>query len=41
VAFPDACKKLTVVASHLDDDAGVLGAAMIAMERAGQSPKIA
>jgi glucokinase len=40
VAFPDACKKVSVVASHLDDDAGVLGAAIIAMERAGQSPKI-
>jgi len=33
VAFPDACKKVNVVASDLEDTAGVLGAAMIAMER--------
>lgn len=34
-AFPDACKKVDVVASKLEDNAGVFGAAMIAMERAG------
>jgi glucokinase len=36
VAFPDACKKVAVVESTLEDAAGVLGAAMIAMDRAGQ-----
>jgi glucokinase len=35
VAFPDLCKKVDVVASKLEDNAGVFGAAMIAMERAG------
>ncbi|MDX2130791.1 MAG: ROK family protein [Planctomycetota bacterium] len=35
VAFPDACKKVEVVPSMLEDTAGVYGAAMIAMERAG------
>jgi glucokinase len=39
VAFPDACKKVDVVASKLEDTAGVLGAALIAMERAGQVKK--
>jgi len=32
-AFPDACRKVDVVASKLEDHAGVLGAAMIAAER--------
>lgn len=35
IAFPDRCKKVDVVASKLEDNAGVYGAAMIAMERAG------
>ncbi|CAG1010847.1 glucokinase [Phycisphaerales bacterium] len=35
VAFPDACKKVDVVESSLEDNAGVFGAAMIAMERGG------
>lgn len=35
VAFPDACKKVDVVASTLEDAAGVYGAALIAMERTG------
>lgn len=39
VAFPDACKKVNVVESILEDTAGVFGAAMIAMDRAGQSYK--
>jgi glucokinase len=34
VAFPDRCKKVDLVASKLEDNAGVYGAAMIAMERA-------
>jgi glucokinase len=34
-AFPDICKKVDVVASKLEDQAGVFGAAMIAVERAG------
>lgn len=34
-AFPDVCKKVDVVASKLEDQAGVYGAAMIAAERAG------
>lgn len=34
--FPDACRKVVVVASTLEDTAGVFGAAMIAMERAGK-----
>lgn len=34
-AFPDVCKKVDVVASKLEDNAGVYGAAMIAMDRAG------
>lgn len=33
-AFPDVCKKVEVVASKLEDEAGVYGAAMIAAERA-------
>ena len=32
-AFPDRCKQVKVVASQLEDRAGLLGAAMIAMER--------
>lgn len=32
-AFPDRCKQVKVVASTLEDKAGLLGAAMIAMER--------
>lgn len=40
VAFPDACKKVDVVESTLEDTAGVFGAAMIAMERAGQGYKV-
>lgn len=32
-AFPDKCKKAKVVASELEDDAGVVGAAMIAADR--------
>jgi len=35
VAFPDACKKVDVVESSLEDNAGVFGAALIAMERSG------
>lgn len=33
VAFPDVCKRVEVVASELKDNAGLLGAAMIAMDR--------
>ncbi len=32
-AFPDVCRKVDIVASKLEDNAGVLGAAMIAAER--------
>lgn len=32
-AFPDVCKKVEIVASKLRDDAGVIGAGLIAMER--------
>ncbi|MBK7406493.1 MAG: ROK family protein [Phycisphaerales bacterium] len=35
VAFPDVCKKVEVVASELLDNAGLLGAAMIAVDRLG------
>jgi len=31
--FPDLCKKVEIVASQLADNAGVFGAAMIAMDR--------
>ncbi len=33
-AFPDSCKSVDVVASELEDDAGVFGAAMLAVDRA-------
>ena len=33
IAFPDRCKQVKVVASQLEDTAGIYGAAMIAMER--------
>lgn len=33
IAFPDRCKQVKVVASQLEDAAGIYGAAMIAMER--------
>lgn len=33
VAFPAVCKEVEVVASELDDDAGVIGAALLARER--------
>jgi glucokinase len=36
LAFPDVCKKVEVVASKLEDHAGVLGAALLAMERFGK-----
>ncbi|QOI99428.1 MAG: ROK family protein [Phycisphaeraceae bacterium] len=32
-AFPDRCKNVKIVASQLEDNAGVYGAAMIALER--------
>jgi glucokinase len=32
-AFPDACKQCKIVASELEDRAGILGAAMLAMEK--------
>lgn len=32
-AFPDRCKQVEVVASELEDDAGVIGAAMLAREQ--------
>jgi glucokinase len=32
-AFPDRCKRVQVVASELEDDAGLMGAAMIARDR--------
>lgn len=35
VAFPAVCKKVEVVASRLNDDAGVIGAAILARERVG------
>ncbi len=34
--FPDACRAVEVVASRLEDNAGVVGAAMIAKERAAR-----
>ncbi|MEM1330437.1 MAG: ROK family protein [Planctomycetota bacterium] len=34
VAFPDRLKGLSVVATQLEDDAGLLGAALLAMDRA-------
>jgi len=34
--FPELCRKVEVVASQLADNAGVFGAAMIAMERSGE-----
>lgn len=37
VAFPAACKKVDVVESVLEDTAGVYGAAMLAMDRLGQT----
>lgn len=40
VAFPDVCKSVEVVASALEDNAGLLGAAMIASDRL-QSPAAA
>jgi len=36
LAFPESCRKVNVVASQLEDNAGVFGAAMIAMERLAQ-----
>jgi glucokinase len=36
LVFPPALRKLEVVASQLEDNAGVLGAAMIAMDRASR-----
>lgn len=33
IAFPDVCKQVEVVASELRDNAGLLGAAMIAVDR--------
>jgi glucokinase len=33
LVFPDACRKFDLVASELEDNAGVFGAAMLAMER--------
>lgn len=33
VAFPAVCKQVEIVASELDDDAGVIGAALLARER--------
>lgn len=38
-AFPDVCRKVDVVASRLEDNAGVLGAAMIAAERLDEEKK--
>ncbi len=35
IAFPEVCKQVEVVASELEDNAGLLGAAMIAMDRLG------
>lgn len=35
-AFPDACAKVVVAESTLEDTAGVYGAAMLAMDHAGQ-----
>lgn len=37
--FPDVLRKLDVVASQLEDDAGVYGAAMLAMQRAAEKSK--
>ncbi len=34
-AFPDVCQNVAVVASELEDNAGLLGAAMIAVDRLG------
>ncbi|HZW10377.1 MAG TPA: ROK family protein [Phycisphaerales bacterium] len=36
IAFPDVCKGVDVVASELLDNAGLLGAAMIAADRVGE-----
>ncbi len=35
LVFPEACRKFDMVASKLEDNAGVYGAAMLAMERVG------
>ncbi|MCC6676014.1 MAG: ROK family protein [Phycisphaerales bacterium] len=35
IVFPDRCKNVEIVASELEDNAGVFGAALIAGERAG------
>lgn len=37
VAFPAVCKQVEIVESQLDDDAGVIGAALLARERLGSS----
>jgi glucokinase len=36
LAFPDICKRVEVVASKLEDHAGIYGAAILAMERFGR-----
>jgi hypothetical protein len=33
LAFPEVCRKVEVVASRLEDHAGIFGAALLAMDR--------
>lgn len=39
LVFPEACRKFDLVASKLEDNAGVYGAAMLAMERVKEAGK--
>lgn len=39
LVFPEACRKFDLVASKLEDNAGVYGAAMLAMERVREAGK--
>lgn len=39
LVFPEACRKFEMVASKLEDNAGVFGAAMLAMERVREGTK--
>lgn len=38
-AFPDACKSVRVVESELGDDAGILGAALLGVDRAARASR--
>lgn len=39
LVFPEACRKFDIVASKLEDNAGVFGAAMLAIERVREAKK--